>query len=33
MCNYLQEKNGYSVEAKQYTNDLIVYCRKIIPFV
>ena len=32
-CNYLQEKNRHSVEAKQYISDLIVYCRKIIPFV
>ena len=30
-CNYLQEKNGYSVKAKQYISDLIVYGRKIIP--
>ena len=32
-CNYLQEKNGCSVKAKQYISDLIVYCRKIIPVV
>ena len=32
-CNYLQEKNGCSVEAKQYISHLIVYCRKIVPFV
>ena len=31
-CNYLQEKNGHSVESKQYHSDLIVYCRKMIPF-
>ena len=32
-CNYLQEKNWCSVEAKQYISDLIIYCRKIIPFI
>ena len=32
-CNYLQDKNGFGVEAKQYISDLIVYCRKIKPFV
>ena len=31
-CKYLQEKNECSVEAKQYISDLIIYCRKIIPF-
>ena len=30
-CNYLQEKNEFNFEAKQYISDLIVYCRKIIP--
>ena len=30
--HYLQ-KNGCSVEAKKYILDLIVYCKKIIPFV
>ena len=32
-CNYLQENIGFSVEAKKYNSDLIVYCGKIIPFV
>ena len=32
-CHYLHEKNGHSVDAKQYISYLIVYCRKIIPFV
>ena len=32
-CNYLQEKNGHSVKAREYISDLRVYCRKIIPFV
>ena len=31
--NCLQEKNGCSVKAKQYIFDLIVYCRKMVPFV
>ena len=31
--NYLQEKNGCSVNAKQYISDFIIYCRKIILFV
>ena len=32
-CNYLQEKNGCSTKAKQYVLDIIVYCRKRIPFI
>ena len=32
-CNYLQAKNGCSVEGKQYISNLIVYCRKILPFI
>ena len=32
-CNYLQEKNGCCVEAKQHISDLITYCRKIILFI
>ena len=32
-CNNLQEKNQQSVKAKQYISDLIVYCRKVVPFV
>ena len=31
--NSLQEKNGCSVEVKQYISDITVYCRRIIPFV
>ena len=31
-CDYLQEKNGCSVKARLYISDLIVYCRKIVPF-
>ena len=31
-CNYLQEKNGCSVEAEQYISDFIMYCIKEIPF-
>ena len=32
-CNHLQEKNGWSVKAKQFISDLIIYCRKIVPIV
>ena len=32
-CNYLQEKNGYSVKARHYISNPIVYCRKIVPFI
>ena len=32
-CNYLQVKNGHSVEAREYISDLIIYCRKKVPFI
>ena len=32
-CGYLQEKNGYNKDAKEYIFDLRIYCKKIIPFV
>ena len=32
-CNYLQEKNGWNENAKEYISDLRVYCKKIVPFV
>ena len=32
-CNYLQEKNGCSVKAKHCISDLIVYCKKKVPFI
>ena len=32
-CAYLQEKNGHTAEAQEYILDLILYCRKIRPYV
>ena len=32
-CNFVREKNGYSVKARKYISDLVVYCRKMVPFV
>ena len=32
-CNYLQQKNGCGVKARHYISDLMVYCRKIVPFI
>ena len=32
-CAYLQEKNGCTAEDKKYILDLLVYCRKIKPYV
>ena len=32
-CAYLAEKNGCTAEDKKYILDLLVYCRKIKPYV
>ena len=32
-CAYLQEKNGCTAKDKKYILDLLVYCRKIKPYV
>ena len=32
-CAYLAEKNGYMAEDKIFILDLLVYCRKIKPYV
>ena len=32
-CEYLQDKNGHNLKARQYISDFLVYCRKIVPFI
>ena len=32
-CAYLKEKNGHTEKAKEYILDLLLYCRKIKPYV
>ena len=32
-CDYLQKKNRWNQNAKEYISDLMVYCKWIVPFV